>query len=218
MPQDTNHGDPGRAEMTVARWLFDPFIRLGGTRALLIGLSVIVTSGPAAAIGGLHFDGLPDFTPTYGAPFWVPVGEGLVTWFVFSSLIGLVARAFAPRRVRFVDIAGALALARFPLVVAALLCALPVMRRANAEMLAAVAEGQPLVPPPVWAFFVAAFIGLACGIWMLWLMWRGFSLACHLRGRPALAIFAAVCVVGQAASSLLVDRMLVPLLAFGAAG
>jgi hypothetical protein len=26
----------------------------------------------------------------YGAPLWVPVGEGLVSWFVFSVLIGLV--------------------------------------------------------------------------------------------------------------------------------
>lgn len=194
--------------MTVARWLFDPFIRLGGTRALLTGLSVIVASGPAAALGGLHFDGLPDFTPTYGAPLWVPVREGLVTWCVFSALIGLVARAFAPSSVRFVDIAGAQALARFPLLVAALLCALPSLRRANTEMLAAVAAGESLVPPPAWAFFVAAFVGFSCGIWMLWLMWRGFSVACNLRGGRAVAIFSAVWLAGRAASSLLVDRML----------
>ncbi len=118
-----------------------------------------------------------------------------------------------------VDIAGPQALARFPLLVAALLCALPAMRRANAEMLAAVAEGGPMVPPPVWAFFVAAFVGLAGGIWMLWLMWEGFSVACcDLRGGRAAAIFAAVCLAGQVASNVLVDRVLLRFSPFGSTG
>ena len=218
MPQNTMPGDPVRSEMTAARWLFDPFGRVGGTCALTIGLSVIVASGPAAALGGLHFDGLPDFTPTYGAPLWVPVREGLVTWLVVSVFIGLVARVVAPRPVPFVDIAGVQALARFPLLLAALLCALPFMRRANAEMLAAVAEGRPPVPPPAWAFFVAAFVGLCCGIWMFWLMWRGFSVACDLRGWRAAAIFVVVYLAGQATSILLADRMLWPPSPFGVAG
>lgn len=217
MPQATTGDDTVRPGMNTARWLFNPFIRIDGTRALLIGLSVIVASGPVAAFGGLHFDGLPDFTPTYGAPLWVPVGEGLVTWFVFSLLVGLVARVLAPRPVRFVDIAGPQALARFPLLVAALLCALPAMRRPNAEMLASVAEGGSIVPPPVRAFFVATFVGFFCGIWMLWLMWRGFSVALKVRDWRAGAVFVAVFVAAQAASDLLVASMLL-LSAFPAAG
>lgn len=218
MSQETTSPDPVRPEMTTARWLFNPFIRVDGARALLIGLSVIVASGPAAALGGLHFDGLPDFTPTYGAPAWVPVGEGLVTWFVLSVFIGLVARVLAPRPVRFVDIAGPQALARFPLLVAALLCVLPAMRRANVEMLSTVAEGGSIVPPPAWAFFVAAFVGFSCGIWTLWLMWKGFAVACGLRGGWAVAVFAGVFVAAQAASGFLVERMLLPFSPFPAAG
>ena len=210
MPQAATSADMVRSQMTTAQWLLDPFIRIDGTRALLIGLSVIVASGPAAVLGGLHFDGLPDFTPTYGAPLWVPVRDGLVTWLVFSLLIGLAARVIAPRPVRFVDIAGPQALARFPLLVAALLCALPAMRRANAEMLATVAEGGSIVPPPVWAFFVATFVGFFCGIWMLWLMWKGFSVACKLRGGRAVAVFAAIFVAAQAVSGLLLARTLLP--------
>ena len=118
MPQATTGDDTVRPGMNTARWFFNPFIRIDSARALLIGLSVIVASGPVAAFGGLHFDGLPDFTPTYGAPLWVPIGEGLVTWFVFSLLVGFVARVLASRPVRFVDIAGPQALARFPLLVA----------------------------------------------------------------------------------------------------
>ena len=204
--------------MTVAGWLFNPFTRVERPRALLVGLIVIVASGPAASLGGLHFDGLPDFTPTYGAPLWLPVGEGLVTWLVFSGLIGFVAHVLAPRPVRFVDIAGSQALARFPLLVAALLCALPAMRRANADILATVAEGGPIVPPPAWAFLVAAVVGFSCGIWMLWLMWRGFSVACRLRGGRAVVIFAAVFVVARFASDLLVVRMLRPHWPFPAPG
>ena len=48
-----------------------------------------------------------------------------------------------------------------------------------------------MVPPPAWAFFVATFVGFFCGFWMLWLMWKGFSVACKMPGWAAVAVFAA---------------------------
>lgn len=190
----------------IARWLINPSSCVDGRVALIIGLTVIVASGPAATAGGAHFHGALHFDVTYGAPFWVPVGEGLAIWFVVSALIGLASLAFGPRPVRLVDIAGAQALARFPLLVASLLCALPVMRGVNAEVVAAAAAGQPMVPPP-WAFLVAAFVGFSCGIWTIWLMWKGFSVSCHLPRGRAVALFGALYLAGDVALRLLVHRI-----------
>ena len=53
MAQETTDSAAVPREMTVAGWLFNPFIRVAGGQALAVGLTVIVTSGLAAAAGGL---------------------------------------------------------------------------------------------------------------------------------------------------------------------
>ena len=116
MHQETTNRAGVPREMSVARWLFNPFVRIGGEQALAIGLSVIVVSGLVAAAGGVHFDGLLDFHPGYSVSFWVPVVEGLVNWSVISVLLVPVSLVVAPRTVRLVDIAGTQALARVPAV------------------------------------------------------------------------------------------------------
>ena len=122
MDQKTLNGAGVPREMTVARWLFNPFVRIGGEQALALGLSVIVVSGIVAAAGGVHFDGLLDVHLGFSVSFWVPVVEGLVNWSVISVILVLVSLFVAPRSVRLVDIAGTQALARAPLLLAALAC------------------------------------------------------------------------------------------------
>ena len=164
MPQEMTGSAPVSPKMTVARWLFNPFIRIAGPQALGIGLAVIVLSGLAAAAGGVRFDGLLDFHLGYATPFWVPVVEGLVNWSVIAgalrtglafdgtaaprkpepdhggvgetmTLLAEVAPGGA-RTVRLVDVASTQALARWPLLPAALVCILPAVRRGNEEMIA----------------------------------------------------------------------------------
>ena len=182
MHQETTDSAGVPREMSVARWLFNPFVRIGGEQALVIGLGVIVASGLAAAAGGVHFDGLLDFHPGYSVSFWVPVVEGLVNWSVISVLLALVALLVAPRNVRLVDIAGTQALARFPLLLAALACVPPWVRRANEEMAAALAEGR--IAMPTSAGIVAGLFGSVCVIWMVWLMWKAFRRLLQPAGRP----------------------------------
>ena len=45
MRQETPTSAGLASGMTVARWLFNPFVRIGGEQALAIGVSVIVASG-----------------------------------------------------------------------------------------------------------------------------------------------------------------------------
>ena len=99
MPQEMTGSAPVSPKMTVARWLFNPFIRIAGPQALGIGLAVIVLSGLAAAAGGVRFDGLLDFHLGYATPFWVPVVEGLVNWSVIAGALrtGLASRCPADR-------------------------------------------------------------------------------------------------------------------------
>ncbi|MYH28909.1 MAG: hypothetical protein F4137_08650 [Acidobacteria bacterium] len=216
MPQETTHGAVVPREMTVVRWLFNPFVRIGGGQALAIGLIVIVASGLAAAAAGVHFDGLLDFHPGYRVSLRVAIVEGLLNWSVISMLLVLVSLLVAPRTVRVVDIAGTQALARFPLLLAALACVPPAVRRANEEMTAALAEGR-IVMPTV-ASSVSGLFGSVCVIWMVWLMWKAFSVSCNQRGGRAVAIFAAAVIAGEVATKFLLGRVLGGLAAAGVPG
>lgn len=216
MPQEMTGSAPVSPKMTVARWLFNPFIRIAGPQALGIGLAVIVLSGLVAAAGGVRFEGLLDFHLGYATPFWVPVVEGLVNWSVIAALFGLVSLLVAPRTVRLVDVAGTQALARWPLLPAALVCILPAVRRGNEEMIAAAAQGRLMIPQG-WVFGAGLFASI-CGIWMVWLMWKAFAVSCNQRGGRAVAIFAAAVLAGEVATKFLWVRMFSGLSAAAMAG
>lgn len=216
MPQETTNSAVVPGEMNLARWLFNPFIRIAGGQALAIGLTVIVASGLVAAAGGVHFDGLLDFHPGYRVSFWVPVVEGLVNWSVISVLLVLVSLLVAPRTVRLVDIAGTQALARAPLLLAALACVPAPVRDANAEAVAAVVDGR-MVTPTV-ATLVAGLLAGTCAIWMVWLMWKAFSVSCNQRGGRAVAIFVAAIIAGETATKFLLAGLLGGSAAVGAQG
>ena len=216
MPHETTNSTAVLGEMTVARWMFNPFIRIAGGQALAIGLTVIVLSGLAAAAAGVHFDGLIDFHPGYRVSFWVPIVEGLLNWSVITLLLVLVAFLVAAPTVRVVDIAGTQALARFPLLFAALACAPGPVREANEELVAAGVEGR-MVTPPV-ASLIAGLFAVACGIWMVWLMWKAFAVSCDQRAGRAVAIFVAALIAGEVATKFLLVRLLGGLAAAGVPG
>lgn len=209
--------------MTVAGWLFNPFIRIGGGQALVIGLTVIVASGLAAAAADMHFSGLLDVRGVSRAPYWVPVAEGLVNWSSISVILAVVSLLIAPRTVRLIDIAGAQALARAPLLPAALVMALPPVRDGNQELTEfarAALDGRMVTSAPV-SIFVALTAGLlviACVVWMVQLMWKAFAVSCNQRGGRAVAIFVGAIIVGQMATQSLLSRMFGSLVSAGLPG
>ena len=131
-----------RQEMTIVRWMFNPFVRIAGPRSLIIGLAGIVAAGVAAAGAGIHFDGLLDVHAGNEVALWVPVVEGLVNWAVFTLLLMVVALLFSKSAVRLIDIAGTQAMARMPLLLVAAICNLPLIQDAFDGVAAAVISGQ----------------------------------------------------------------------------
>ena len=216
MREETTNSAAVPREMTVARWLFNPYIRIAGGQALAVGLTVILVSGLAAAACGVRFDGLLDVHAGHRVPFWVPIVEGLVNWSVISVLLVLVSFLVAPRTVRFVDIAGTQALARWPLLLAALACIPSAVRQGNQALVAGAIEGRLVMPTA--ASLVAGLFVAACGIWMIWLMWKAFSVSCNQRGGRAVAIFAAVVLAGEVVTVSLRGRVLPGLVVAGSGG
>ncbi len=214
--QETTNGAAVPRKMGIAHWLFNPFVRIGGEQALVIGTAVIVVTGLLAAAGETHFGGLLRLSIGSSVPLWVPVAEGLVIWAVMSVLFVLVSLLVAPRSVRLVDIAGTQALARAPLVLLALANLPAPVRDANREMAAAIVEGR--LPPPMTASLIAGVLGGVCVVWMVQLMWKAFAASCNQRGGRAVAFFVAVVIAGHVATSFLLMQMFGGLVAGGMPG
>ena len=205
MHQETTPSAGVRQQMSIARWVFNPFVRVGGEQALVIGLGVIVGSGLAAAAAGVHFSALLNFRSGFGVPLWVPVVEGLVNWFAISVILGVVSLFAAPRTVRLVDIAGTQALARTPLLFAALAHLPAPVRESNAALVAAAAEGRLVIPTV--PSLIAGLLGVVCVVWMVQLMWKAFAVSCNQRGGRAVAIFVPVVITGHVATSFLLTQL-----------
>ncbi|MCY3746961.1 MAG: hypothetical protein OXH05_12100 [Acidobacteria bacterium] len=203
-------------KMGIARWLFNPFVRVGGEQALLIGTAVIVVTGLLAAAGETHFGGLLRLSIGSSVPLWVPVVEGLVIWVVMSVLFVLISLLVAPRSVRPLDIAGTQALARAPLVLLALANLPAPVRDANRETAAAIAEGR--LPPQMAASLIAGVVGGVCVVWMVQLMWKAFAVSCNQRGGRAVAFFVAVVITGHLATSFLLMEVFGGLVSSGLPG
>ena len=195
-------------EMTVGRWMFNPFVRIAGARSLAIGLVGIVAAGLAAAGAGIHFDGLLDVHGGNEVALWVPVVEGLVNWSVFTLLLLLVALLFSKSAVRLIDIAGTQAMARMPLLLVAAICNLPLIQDAFDGVAAAVISGQ-LAGLPWGALATGILVTLAGVVWMVALMWKAFSISCNMRGGRAIALFILAVLIGEAATVYLTRQFIV---------
>lgn len=194
-------------EMTIGRWLFNPFVRISGARSLTIGLAGIVVAGLAAAGAGIHFDGLLDVHAGNEVALWMPVVEGLMNWAVFTLLLVVVALLFSKSAVRLIDIAGTQAMARMPLLLVAVICNLPWIREAF-DRLAGVLLGGELDGDALTGLAAGILVMLAGVIWMVNLMWKAFSISCNMKGGRAVAFFILAVLLGEAATVYLAGNAL----------
>ena len=192
-------------EMTLARWLFNPFVRIAGWGSLAAGLAGIFLAGIAAAAAGIRFDGLLDMHIVGNVPTHVPIVEGLINWISIVAVSALFAKLFGGgSSVRLLDVAGTLALARAPLVLAASICTIPWIRD-SLSYSAILAEGDltSLLP----GMLVGALVLLACAVWTIVLMWNAFSIAGNMKDVRGAVLFVAALAVGELLSKLLVYRI-----------
>ena len=190
-------------EMTIAKWLFNPFIRIAGVTSLALGLAVIVVGGAVAGIAEIRFDGLLDMHFAVSVPLWLPIVEGLLNWAVISALFMLAALLFGGGGVRLVDIAGTQALARAPLIPAAAICLAPPVRASFADW----SSAPPSLDLALLNASVLVMIAM-CVVWMVALMWNAFRVSCDLKGGRGVLVFVVVVLIGELISRFLLLRYL----------
>jgi hypothetical protein len=176
--------------------LFNPFRRVAGGRSLVIGLLVLMLTAIVAYYSHCHFDGVIDVHVGLSTPLWSYFMEGLLDWLCAALIFFAAARICSGTKARFIDIAGTMAMARWPMFFAALLCFIPVQ------------EPLPGAMIHVSAGLIVLSLGLlACSIWMVALMYQGYSISAHLRGRKAIWSFVIALVLSESISKLISAKL-----------
>ena len=192
--------------MKVSLWLFNPFHIVAGLPALTIGLLLLVASGFLASLSNSHFDGVLDFHTGAVRPVWFPVVECLINWVVMSVLLLVSGMLVSKSHIRPVDVFGTQALARAPSLVTACAALLPGFQE-GCQFLLLKTTGQ--VPPEIsasdWAVFSFVTVtAVLMVVWMVFLMYRGFTVACNVWMGKAIAVFIPALIVGEVVSKVLI--------------
>ncbi len=170
------------------KYLINPFERIAGWPALLIGLCVMALTAVFGKINKVAFDGALDVhagaTFSFAASFAMQAVD-LLALFLTMWLAGV---CFSKTKVRAVDVAGTMALSRAPMLLLVILSFLPIVPAGLFDT------------PRLTVFGIVSIVLI---IWMIALMYHAFSVSCRMKGTRGTVVFIGALLVAEAVSKCL---------------
>lgn len=195
---------------TLRNYLFTPFRYIAGVKSLIYGGIVLLLLSGLSYQTQTVFDGVLDIH--YGCwtdpdSYLILLACLLISWISIVLVLYFAARIFSPSTIRLVDIAGTTALAKFPLIFAALwgffpfvhLCLDETMTLSSLNELVAYRIGELTLTFLVLIPFVA---------WNLVLTYNAFSVSANLKGKKGILLFIIGIIVGEIISKALIYGMI----------
>ncbi|MFY0601416.1 MAG: hypothetical protein JXR03_17205 [Cyclobacteriaceae bacterium] len=173
-----------------ANFIFNPFEKIAGLSALLIGIGMMLTTGLLAGYTGAHF---PDFISTLisvTTGWYVPLVEILFIWAVLSILGMLACQIGGSSNYRIIDVMGTIALSRAPYLLAVLAGFISSLEVSPKTL-------QLIVFP----------IHLAVIGWSLALLYHALKVSGNLKGKSLWISFTIVCIGTQLITMLLMNKL-----------
>jgi hypothetical protein len=165
--------------------LFDPFLFLAGGKALFIGLIAMAATAFVGYYSYAHFDGLLDFhTGTSRSPWYYHAIEQALDWGLTTIVFYLSGKLFTrSSAIRLIDVAGTLALARWPLFFNALI--------------AFGIDGNVRLDNIPASLIVWALVGMVFVIWSVILMYNALKVSCNIKKDKMTFVFIVSIVVAE---------------------
>jgi len=171
--------------------LLNPFTRVAGFPALLCGCGIMLISAAIAAPSGIYFGGTLSIQVV--GQLQLPFGEVLLRlflgWLTVATFLYIVGSRFSQSKIRIIDVYGTFALARTPLLIAALFA-----------LLLGVGNIDPQPRQMPMEFWVFAAITLPVVIWVVVLSYNAFVVSTNVKSKW---LFAAVLIVSDIVAAIL---------------
>ena len=182
--------------------LFNPFVYIAGFKAMLLGLAAILATGAIGAVARTHFDGVLDTHTGAAAPVWLFLAEGLIDWLCLALVLLLAGRLISKTSFRSIDLLGTQALARWPTLLVVLMTTPPAFARFGQNLAQQLTGGQKIEISGADALLFMAVILLMIPLlcWLVYLMYKSFSVCCNVKGARAIITFIAGLLIAEVAS------------------
>lgn len=159
----------------ISTWMFNPFTYLANNKILRVGLLILLLHIPAGYFLDARFDGALDMHIGTVESLWQPIIDILIAWPALFLSLYLLALGFKSS-IRLLDIAGATAVARAPILIAVIPAKLadPGVREVN--------ELLNLQGPDLWILIAGSIIALLFFIWFIVLLFNAYKINSDLKG------------------------------------
>jgi len=200
-----------KPNISLSQCLFNPFRILAGSRALFLGLVIILITAFVGSLSNTHFDGVLDVHTGQETPIWLFFAENLINWLCMVLFLLLSALIVSRSQWRFVDLVGTQALSRWPTLLTALVMLPDANRRFGEYLMSKLGQSgasATINSTDAIIFFIAAIIAVLMIIWMVVLMYKAYAVSCNVKGAKAIGTFIASLILAEVVSKLFILALL----------
>ncbi|CAG5012697.1 hypothetical protein DYBT9275_05229 [Dyadobacter sp. CECT 9275] len=178
------------------RWLFNPFIYLGGEIALLTGIFGMFITSVVAYFSHAHLDGVLDLHIGTPSSYWVFAAESMMDWAAVVVVFYPLSLVLSKSKIRLIDIAGTMALARLPMFFGVVIAFLPPLQGLPGGQISTLA-------------IACSFLILIPVIWLVTLMYHAFTISANLKGNRAVFGFIGGLLAAEILSKVLIGYLII---------
>lgn len=189
--------------------LINPFVRIAGGKALLIGIVVFVVSILLAYCGNMVFDGVVDAhfneNVNLGRALLVPS----IALVIFIVTLYLTGRLLSKSSIRFIDVAGTVTLARTPFILISLAVLIPGVYDYNIIITQnLLAQSYSEITVMQWVvFFSFLAVSMIAAIWFVILAYKAFSVSCNISGAKGIMGFVVALLFSEIVAAIAIYQL-----------
>ncbi len=186
--------------------LLNPFEYIAGIKSLVVGLLIIVSTSIAGYFSNTHFPDVISVKIDCSFPLWYLLVQGFLNWLLISTIFYIAALIFSRSAIRFIDVFGTQALARFPYFFAAFTGFSDTLNAFGRYILYTfLQQGEPinLSAFQIASAIVLLVITILLTIWMVALMFQALKVSANLKGKKLTLIFIAGLIISIVAGNII---------------
>lgn len=189
--------------------LINPFVRIAGTKALLIGLVIFITSILLAYCGNMIFDGVVDAHFSDKTNLLQALVIPTVALAIFIVVLYITGRLLSKSSIRFIDVAGTVTLARAPYLLISLVVLIPGIYDYNMKIVQSLlTQSFAEVSVLQWiVFFLFTIITMIASIWFVILAYRAFSVSCNISGAKGIIGFIVALLFSEIVAAIAIHQI-----------